>query len=108
MMTRPGEVYRVDLGLAGKVRPMLVLSRQDEDAPRALSVCAPITTSYRESGYEIRLPRLPFLREQSYVNLQAIQAVQQHELSRHPIGRIPSDALERVRHGLCFVFEIDQ
>ena len=69
MMTRPGEVYSVDLGLAGKVRPMLVLSRQDEDAPRALSVCARITTSYLESGYEIRLPRLPFLREQSYVNL---------------------------------------
>jgi len=42
-----GEVYRVDLGMGGKVRLMVVVSRQDEEAPRALSLCVPITTAYR-------------------------------------------------------------
>ncbi len=49
MTTKPGEVYKVDLGIAGKVRSMVVVSREDRDAPRALAVCAPITTAYRIS-----------------------------------------------------------
>jgi hypothetical protein len=62
MTTKPGEIYRVDLGMAGKVRLMIVLSREDEDAPRALSVCAPITTANRGSSYEVELPRLHYHR----------------------------------------------
>ena len=68
MTIKPGEVYRVDLGISGKVRLMVVLSRQDPDAPRALSVCAPITTAFRESKYEVELPHLAFLRAKSWVN----------------------------------------
>jgi hypothetical protein len=33
MTTEPGEVYLVDLGMAAKTRPMLVVSRRDDDAP---------------------------------------------------------------------------
>jgi len=55
MRTEPGQVYWVDLGISGKVRPMVVVSREDEDAPRALSLCAPITTSSRNSRYEVAL-----------------------------------------------------
>ena len=33
---KPGEVYWVDLGLKGKLRPLLVVSREDADAERAL------------------------------------------------------------------------
>jgi hypothetical protein len=33
MRTKPGEVYRVDLGMGGKVRMMMVVSREDADAP---------------------------------------------------------------------------
>ena len=47
MMTKPGEVYKMELGIRGKVRLMVVVSREDEDSPRVLSICAPITTSYR-------------------------------------------------------------
>jgi mRNA interferase MazF len=41
MTTKPGEVYRVDLGAGGKVRMMLVVSREDSNPPRALSLCVP-------------------------------------------------------------------
>lgn len=36
-MTKPGEVYRVDLGMGGTVRMMMVVSRHDDQAPGALS-----------------------------------------------------------------------
>ena len=61
MRTRPGEVYRVDLGIAGKVRPMVVVSREDPDAPRALAICAPVTTAYRGSEYEVDIGKPRFL-----------------------------------------------
>lgn len=43
MTTEPGQVYKVDLGYSGKIRMMVVVSVKDSDAPRALSVCVPIT-----------------------------------------------------------------
>ncbi len=62
MKIKPGEVYRVDLGYQGKVRLMVVVSREDADPPRALVLCAPITTKYRSSRYEVDIGKLRFLR----------------------------------------------
>jgi mRNA interferase MazF len=107
MTTKPGEVYMVDLGIGGKVRPMLVLSREDPDAPRALAICAPITTEGRGSRYEVELPRVPFLRERSYANVQGMQAIQHHEL-RGPIGLFRRDILARVRGAAKWALELDQ
>jgi mRNA-degrading endonuclease toxin of MazEF toxin-antitoxin module len=36
MLPRHGEVWRVDLGMVGKVRPAIVLIADDVDAPRSL------------------------------------------------------------------------
>ena len=105
MTTKPGEVYRVDLGLGGKVRLMLVVSRLDEDPPRALSVCVPITTAYRGSQYEVELPGRPFLRSKSYANVQGMQAIQHHEMNG-PIGIIYGEAFNRLKEALKFIFEI--
>ena len=107
MMTKPGEVYRVDLGIGGKVRFMVVVSREDANAPRALSVCAPITTKYRGSAYEVKVGKLRFLREISYVNVQGVQAIQHHELSR-PVGRLPESIMIEIRKALRYVFELDE
>lgn len=41
MTPEPGQVYRVDLGMVGKLRYFVVVSRRDEDAPRALALCVP-------------------------------------------------------------------
>ena len=105
MTTKPGEVYRVDLGMGGKVRMMMVVSRQDDDAPRALSLCVPITSAYRDSDYEVALPTMPFLRMKSYANVQGLQALQDHELSG-PIGLFYGSVLEDVKNALRFALEI--
>ena len=105
MTTKPGEVYRVDLGLGGKVRMMLVVSREDHDPPRALSLCVPITTSYRESEYEVELPSRPFLRKTSFANVQGLQAIQHHEMEG-PIGVIYGKPLEDVKEALRFAMAL--
>jgi mRNA interferase MazF len=105
MTTKPGEVYRVDLGIGGKVRLMLVVSREDELAPRALSICAPITTACRGSAYEVELPPRPFLRERSYANMQGLQAIQHHEL-QGPVGVFHGSVMNHIREAIAFTFDI--
>jgi len=106
MTTEPGQVYLVELGIAAKTRPMLVVSRRDDDAPRALSVCAPITTSTRDSEYEVSIGKPKFLHEPSYVNVQGLQAIQHHELKRM-IGRLSDANLQTVMKAIKWLFNID-
>jgi mRNA interferase MazF len=59
MTPRVGDVFIVDFGFDGKVRPVVVVSREDDDAPRALSIVVPLTSQFRGSRYEIQMPRVP-------------------------------------------------
>jgi mRNA interferase MazF len=56
-----GEVWMVDLGLAAKVRPCLVLSVPALDQDRSLVTVVAHTTSPRGSRFEVAVP-VPFLR----------------------------------------------
>jgi len=58
-----------------KARPVLIVSREDEDPPRALVIHVPMATQNRGSRYEVDPGKLPFLREASFVNLQGITSV---------------------------------
>ena len=48
-----GEVWLLDLGMAEKVRPALVISVAFGDADRALVTVVPHTTSLRGSRFEV-------------------------------------------------------
>ena len=52
MNPRRGEVWLVDLGMAAKVRPALVISVPADDADRALATLVPHTTSVRGTRFE--------------------------------------------------------
>jgi mRNA interferase MazF len=67
-------VWLADLGLAAKTRPVVVVSRFDPDAPRALILCVPLTTQSRMSRYEVSIPKLPFLDNESFANVQGLAA----------------------------------
>jgi mRNA interferase MazF len=56
-----GEVWLVDLGLAAKVRPCLVLSVPALDQDRSLATLVAHTTSPRGSRFEVTV-KVPFLR----------------------------------------------
>ena len=53
MNPKPGEVWLADLGLAAKTRPVVVVSRYDQNPPRALVTYVPLTTQNRRSQYEV-------------------------------------------------------
>jgi mRNA interferase MazF len=102
---KPGEIWKVDLGLAGKVRWFIVVSRHDPDAPRALSLGVPITTKYRNSPYEVPLGKLPSLREESFANTQGLTALEWVDFQTGG-GRISPQLLEQIRQSLRFALEL--
>jgi mRNA interferase MazF len=57
-----GEVWLVDLGMAAKVRPCLVLSVAALDTERALATAVAHTTSPRGTRFEVAV-RTHYLRE---------------------------------------------
>ena len=61
-----GEVWLLDLGMAEKVRPALVISIAFRDADRALITIVPHTTSLRGSQFEIPVS-VPFLKAGAFV-----------------------------------------
>jgi len=74
MTPKVGEAYMLDLGCEGKVRPVVIMSREDAQAPRALSLFVPLTKISHGTRYEVAMPSVPWLKLQSYANVQAIGA----------------------------------
>ena len=75
-----GEVWLVDLGLAAKVRPAVVVSIPAEDVDRTLVTLVPHTTSLRGSRFEVPVA-VPFLRAGAF-NAQSLGRVS--STLRHP------------------------
>jgi mRNA interferase MazF len=105
MTPKAGEVYIVDLGFEGKVRPVVVVSREDTNSPRALSVVVPLTSQYRGSRYEVRMPRVPWLNMQSFANVQAIGSVNHHELTDRR-GKFEAGVVRQIRDSIRWALEL--
>jgi mRNA-degrading endonuclease toxin of MazEF toxin-antitoxin module len=103
MIPKVGEVFMLDLGEKGKRRPIVIMSREDQDAPRALSLFVPLTTVEHGGPYEVKMPRVPWLKLQGVANLQAIGAVGWHELTERR-GRFSPSVVEQIKAGIRFVF----
>lgn len=80
-LARRGEVWLVDLGLAGKVRPVLVVTVEFSDIERALYGIVPHTTSTRGGRFEVAPEHLMFRaqgryrRPRCFVSLESSQRV---------------------------------
>ena len=102
---KPGEIWKVDLGLAGKVRWFIVVSRHDPDAPRALSLAVPGTTKNRGSAYEVPLGKLPCFREESFANAQGLTALEWVDFQSCG-GCVPLPLMDAIRQSLRFALEL--
>lgn len=105
MSPQPGEVWLADLGLAAKTRPVVIVSRFDPAAPRALILYVPLTTQSRNSAYEVVIPRLPFLDRESVANVQGLGSIPTVRLERR-LGRLPATALADLKAALVFALEL--
>jgi mRNA interferase MazF len=82
-----GEVWLVDLGMAAKVRPAVVVSVPAEEVDRALVTLVPHTTSPRQSRFEAAVS-VPFLRPGVF-DAQNLITIPHAKLVR-PLGALSS------------------
>ena len=92
-----GEVYMVDVGLAAKVRPCVVLSVPTEESDRSLVTVIPHTTALRQSRFEIVVP-VRFLRPGAF-DAQGIVTVPTVRLMNH-LGTLTTEQLGSVEKGV--------
>jgi mRNA interferase MazF len=101
-----GEVCLIDLGMVGKVRPAIAVSREDPDSPRAICIFVPITSECRGSRYEVSIGKPKFLREpQSWANTQALVTVG-HEKIIRSLGRVTPEQLAAIKDALRFALDL--
>ncbi len=106
MNPQPGEIWLADLGLAAKTRPVLVVSRYDPDPPRAMIIYIPLTTQYRESPYEVVLPKLRFLNQDSYANVQGLGSVPKVRLERR-LGKLSDNVMREIKNAILFALDLE-
>lgn len=98
-MSSPGEVWLADLGARAKVRPVLVLSKDDPESPWNLFTFVPLTHSSRGGPYEVPLPKLPWLNMDSVINSQGIATLDKVYLMRK-LGQVDSRIMVQVKKAL--------
>ena len=106
MNPRPGEVWLADLGIAAKTRPVVVVSRYDENPPRVLVLYVPLTSEDRGNEYEVEMPKLPFLRLEDVANAQGIGSLSVKRLERK-LGVLPTEMMERIKKAVRFALDLD-
>ncbi len=91
---RPGEVWRIDLGMVAKVRPCLILTRPPKrDELDVLTVVAH-TTSRRGNRWEVQIEK-SFLDEEGAFDVQRVATVASVQLERK-LGELAPAELDSV------------
>jgi mRNA interferase MazF len=88
----------VDLGMAAKVRPCLVLSVPIEESDRSLVTLIPHTTTLRQSRFEVAVS-VRFLRPGAF-DAQGIVTVPTVRLMNR-LGTLSDEQIQAVAKGVC-------
>ena len=91
-------MWIVDLGMAAKVRPAVVVSVPPSDTERALVTLVPHTTSVRGSRFEVET-KISFLKPGGF-DAQSIVTVPFPRLVRS-IGQLKPHELAAVQRAVC-------
>ena len=102
---KTGEIWKVDVGQAGKPRWFIVVSRANPSASLNLSLAVPITTKYRNTPYEVALGRLPFVGEECFANTQGLVALAWEDFQTCD-GRLAMLLQEQIRLALRFALQL--
>lgn len=97
-VTSPGEIWLVDLGLAAKIRPCLILSDYPNDDELALVLIVPHTTAVRGNRWEFSAS-VRFLNAGVF-HLQQIQPVTLARLERK-LGVLPESDFVELKHAIA-------
>ncbi len=78
---KPGDIWLVDLGMAAKVRPCLIITRQPKSDELDVFTVVAHTTSLRGNHWEIPVPK-NFLKDEGAFDVQRIATVASVKLER--------------------------
>ena len=94
--------------MIAKQRPIIIVSREDNETERALSVCVPLTTQIRGGRYEIPIPRVRWLpgAARGVANILGILSVEHHFLDRKA-GRFDLSVIQDVRAAIAWMLELE-
>lgn len=104
-MPRKGEVWLVDLGMAEKVRPALILSGPCGTTDRDIVTAIPHTTTLRGSRFEVHIP-LPFLKAGAFL-AQSPATVPARRAEKY-LGKMTAEQVRQVEAALLEWLEIRQ
>jgi mRNA interferase MazF len=68
-------------------------------------IVVPLTSQFRGSRYEIKMPRVPWLNLQSFANVQAIGSVENHELTNRR-GKFEAAVIKQIREAIGRALEL--
>ena len=103
MNPRHGEVWLVDMGMAAKTHPAVVLLADGLDVPRSLIIHIPITRQFRGTDLEVKLGHLPFLDAESVANVQGIGSLPTVRFERRlgVVAGVDLDAIKKALRKAC-------
>ena len=93
-----GEVWLIDLGMAAKIRPCLVVSARIGDTDRALATLVPHTTSTRATEFEAAV-KTHFLKQGAF-DAQGLVTVPVARAIRL-LGSLSDAQMRPVEHAIC-------
>ena len=93
----PGEVWMIDFGIAAKVRPALLLTREPAADELDLVTVVLHTTALRGNRWELTIPK-PFLKPGAF-HVQQVQSISTAKLERR-LGVLTAEEMGRVRNAL--------
>jgi mRNA interferase MazF len=71
-----------------------------------LVLYVPVTSEDRGSGYEVKMPKLPFLRLEGVVNVQGIGSLPVRRMERR-LGVLPAPIMVQIKQALRFALDLD-
>ena len=88
---KPGDIWIVDLGMAAKVRPCLILTPQPRQDELDVWTVVAHTTAVRGSRWELSIPK-PYLDDEGVFDVQRIATVASVKLERK-LGDLSSNEM---------------
>ncbi len=92
-----GEIWQVDLGIAGKIRPAVIVNGPLSESDYVLFTVVPHTTQENRSAYAVTL-RVPQLKEGRF-NVQGIASLPRSRFVRK-ICALDANQMEAIEAGL--------
>jgi len=101
---KPGDIWVIDLGMAAKVRPCLVITRQPRSDELDVFTVVAHTTSLRGNRWEVSITK-SFLKDKGAFDVQRIATVASVKFERK-LGELTPAELDKILDLLAERLEI--